>query len=81
MAFMTYCKVVSSNTSRLEANAGFFIVGHHIKLEIRSFVNVKIRAGRHLKGFGQAPLSGARRGYMPPRLKTKTNKHAFSDCL
>ena len=31
--------------------------------------------------FGLASLSGARRGYMPPRLKTKTNKHAFSDCL
>ena len=33
--------------------------------------NVQIGAGRHLKGVGQASLSGARRGYMPPRLKTK----------
>ena len=31
--------------------------------------NVQIRAGRHLKGFGLASLSGALRGYMPPRLK------------
>ena len=28
---------------------------------------------RYLKGFGQASLSGARRVYMPPRLKTKTS--------
>ena len=36
--------------------------------------NVQIGAGRHLKGFGQASLSGARSSYMPPRLKTnKTN--------
>ena len=28
-------------------------------------------AGRHLKGFGQASLSGAHCGYMPPRLKIK----------
>ena len=35
---MTYCKVVSSNTSRLQAHAGYFIVGNHIKLEICSFV-------------------------------------------
>jgi hypothetical protein len=33
--------------------------------------NVQIGAGRHLKGFGLASLSGARRGFMPPRLKTK----------
>ena len=37
--------------------------------------NVQIEAGRHLKGFGLAYLSEARRGYMPPRLKTnKTSK-------
>ena len=35
--------------------------------------NVQIGGGRHLKGFDQASLSGARRGYMPPRLKTKQN--------
>ena len=34
--------------------------------------NVQIGAGRHLQGFGQASLSGARRGYMPPQLGTKT---------
>ena len=33
--------------------------------------NVQIGAGQHLKGFGQASLSGARRVYMPPQLKTK----------
>ena len=33
--------------------------------------NVQIGAGRHLKGFGLASLSGARHAYMPPRLKTK----------
>ena len=33
--------------------------------------NVQIGAGRHLQVFGQASLSGACRGYMPPRLKTK----------
>ena len=33
--------------------------------------NVQIGAGQHLKGFGQASLSGACRVYMPPQLKTK----------
>jgi hypothetical protein len=33
--------------------------------------NVQIGAGQHLKGFGQASLTGACRVYMPPRLKTK----------
>ena len=33
--------------------------------------NVQIGAGRHLKGFGLASLSGAHRGNMPPWLKTK----------
>ena len=33
--------------------------------------NVQIGAGRHLKGFGLASLSGAHHGYMPPWLKTK----------
>ena len=28
----------------------------------------------NIKGFGLTPLSGDRRGYMPPLLKTKQNK-------
>ena len=36
--------------------------------------NVQIGAGRHLKGFGQASLSGAHRGYKPPQLKTNEAK-------
>ena len=33
-------------------------------------INVQIRAGQHLKEFGQASLSEVHRGYMPPWLKT-----------
>ena len=37
-----------------------------------------IGAGWHLQGFGLASLSGARRGYMPPWLKTKQDFHSVN---
>ena len=49
-----------------------FLQIHILVLSVLNF-NVQIGAGRYLKGFGQASLSGARPGYMPPQLKTKTS--------
>ena len=49
---------------------GHFEIIWTLVLHICIKFNVQIGAGRHLKGFGLASLSGARRGYMPPWLKT-----------